>query len=79
MTDSRTSARTVGALMLPVLRPHTPAVAVGYLATRTFEGAFRAYNIDIAGLGIGSLFFCLALYRSRLAPRFLAGWGLVAA
>ena len=96
MTDSRTSARTVGALMLPVLRPHTPAVAVGYLATRTFEGAFLAvgaiallmtsagtnflaYNIAMAGLGIGSLFFCLALYRSRLAPRFLAGWGLVAA
>ncbi|MBC7760235.1 MAG: DUF4386 domain-containing protein [Candidatus Saccharibacteria bacterium] len=84
----------VGALMLPVLRPHAPAVAVGYLATRIFEGGFlavgavallmasaginfRAYNSAMAGLGIGSLFFCVALYRSRLVPRFLAVWGFV--
>lgn len=84
----------IGALMLPVLRPHAPAVAVGYLATRIFEGAFLAvgaiallmafaginflaYNIAMAGLGIGSLFFCVALYRSRLVPRFLAAWGFV--
>ena len=65
---------SIGALMLPVLRPHAAAVAVGYLATRIFEGAFLAvgatallvgfgntnflaYNIAMAGLGIGSLFF----------------------
>jgi hypothetical protein len=80
--------------MLPVLRPHAPAVAVGYLVTRIFEGAFLAvgaiallvgvantnflaYNIAEAGLGIGSLFFCVALYRSRLVPQFLAVWGFV--
>jgi hypothetical protein len=85
---------TIGALMLPILRPHAAAVAVGYLATRIFEGAFLAvgaiallvgfgntnflaYNIAMAGLGIGSLFFCFALYRSRLVPRFLAVWGFV--
>ena len=28
--------------------------------------------IAMAGLGIGSLFFCVALYRSSLVPRFLA-------
>jgi hypothetical protein len=84
----------IGALMLPILRPHAPAVAVGYLATRIFEGAFLAvgaiallvgvagtnflaYNIAMAGLGIGSLFFTVALYRSRLVPRFLAVWGFV--
>ncbi len=84
----------IGALMLPVLRPSTPAVAIGYLATRVFEGAFLAvgavallmssvgtnflaYNIAMAGLGVGSLFFCVALYRSRLVPRFLAVWGFV--
>jgi hypothetical protein len=83
---------SIGALMLPVLRPHAPAAAAGYLATRIFEGAFLAsgamalfvgaantnflaYNIAMAGLGIGSLFFCVALYRSRLVPRFLAVWG----
>jgi hypothetical protein len=84
----------IGALMLPILRPHAPAVAVGYLATRIFEGAFLAagaiallvgvagtnllaYNIAMAGLGIGSLFFTVALYRSRLVPRFLAVWGFI--
>ena len=84
----------IGALMLPVVRPHAPAVAVGYLATRIFEGGFLAvgavallmasagtnflaYNIAMAGLGIGSLFFCVALYRSLLVPRFLAAWGFV--
>jgi hypothetical protein len=36
-----------------------------------------AYNIGMAGLGLGSLFFCVALYRSRLVPRPLAAWGFV--
>jgi hypothetical protein len=36
---------------------------------------FLAYNIGMAGLGIGSLMFCAALYRSGLVPRFLAVWG----
>jgi hypothetical protein len=33
---------------------------------------FVAYNLAMAGLGIGSLFF-----RSGLVPRFLAGWGFL--
>lgn len=87
----------IGVLMLPILRPRTPLISVGYLATRLFEGVvlaigvisllslsatavagnFLAYNIAMAGLGIGSLFFCIALFRSRLVPRFLAVWGFV--
>jgi len=84
----------IGVLLVPVLRPHSPAVAAVYLATRIFEAAFlavgafalaagavgvnvAAYNIAMAGLGIGSLFFCAVLYRSRLVPAFLAVWGLV--
>lgn len=84
----------IGALMLPILRPHTPAIAIGYLGTRIFEGVFLAagavalllaspganflaYNIAMAGLGLGSLFFCVALYRARLVPRFLAIWGFI--
>lgn len=82
----------IGALLVPVLRPHSPMVARVYLATRVFEAAFlslgaiallvgsaavnvTAYNIAMAGLGIGSLFFCALLYRTRLVPRFLAVWG----
>lgn len=82
----------IGALLVPVLRPHSPLVARVYLATRFFEAAFlsigaiallvgstavnvTAYTIAMAGLGIGSLFFCALLYRTRLVPRFLAVWG----
>lgn len=84
----------IGALVYPILRPHSASVAIGYAATRLFEGAllaggaialvsgaaainFVAYNVAMAGLGIGSLFFCLVLYRARLVPRVLAGWGFV--
>ncbi len=84
----------IGALLLRVLRTPTPAIAAGYFATRIFEATFLAlgaiallngfaetnfvaYNVAMAGLGIGSLFFCAALYRSRLVPRFLAAWGFV--
>jgi hypothetical protein len=38
---------------------------------------FVAYNLAMAGLGIGSLFFCAVLFRSGLVPRFLAGWGFL--
>jgi hypothetical protein len=36
-----------------------------------------AYNAGMAALGLGSLFFCVAFYRSRLVPRPLAAWGFV--
>lgn len=84
----------IGALVYPIVRPHSASVAGGYFATRVFEGAFLAvgavalligaaatntlaYNIAMAGLGIGSLFFCVVLYRAQLVPRFLAVWGFV--
>lgn len=84
----------IGVLLVPVLRPKNPRVAVVYLGTRIFEAVFlavgaialsveaagvnfAAYNIAMAGLGVGSLFLCAALYRSRLVPRFLAVWGFV--
>ena len=35
------------------------------------------YNIAEAGLGIGSLFFCALLLRTKLVPRFLAVWGFI--
>jgi MFS family permease len=35
------------------------------------------YNIAEAGLGIGSLFFCALLFRTRLVPRWLAVWGFI--
>src|SRR3954452_19473186 len=35
------------------------------------------YNGAETGLGIGSLFFCALLFRTRLVPRFLALWGFI--
>jgi hypothetical protein len=108
----------IAALMFPILRPHSQAVAVGYLATRVFEGIVLAvgvvsllslvtvsrsyteaggadspsftalgalasdgnalaYNVAMAGLSVGSIFFCSLMYRSNLVPRFLAAWGVV--
>ena len=35
----------IGALMLPILRPHNEAIAAGYLATRIFEGVGLAIGV----------------------------------
>ena len=40
-------------------------------------GNQAAYNIAMAGLGIGSLFLCTLLFTSRLVPRFLGVWGFI--
>ena len=94
MLANSAAVLTIGVVLVPVLRPHSPAVARVYLATRIFEATFLAlgaiallvgaadvnfvaYNVGMAGLGIGSLFFSALLYRSRLVPRFLAVWGFV--
>lgn len=36
---------------------------------------FFAYQVGMAVLGFGSLFFCALLHRARLIPRFAAIWG----
>lgn len=36
-----------------------------------------AYNLGMTALGLGSLFFCAALFRLGLVPRFLAVWGFI--
>ena len=36
-----------------------------------------AYQIAVISLGVGSIFLCSLLFRTRLIPRFLAGWGLI--
>ncbi len=47
------------------------------LGAVAISGNFLAYNVAMAGLGFGSLFFCYLLFRSGLVPRFLAAWGFV--
>jgi hypothetical protein len=47
------------------------------LARTAVEHGESAYWLAMATLGVGSVFFCEALLRSALLPRFLAGWGMV--
>jgi hypothetical protein len=42
----------IGVLMLPILRPHNKNIAVGYFATRVFEGIILAVGV-IHLLGAG--------------------------
>src|SRR3954469_7614915 len=57
------------------------AIGVVSLIVLTGSDAIDAnavfYSLAEAGLGIGSLFFCALLFRTGLAPRFLAVWGFI--
>ena len=57
------------------------AVGVVSLVVLSSSSAIDAnavfYSVAEAGLGIGSLFFCALLFRTRLVPRFLAVWGFI--
>jgi hypothetical protein len=52
----------------------SPSIAVIHAA---MHSNFLGYQTSMALLGLGSLFFCALLYRRRLVPRWLAGWGFV--
>ncbi len=47
------------------------------LSTLAIKGNFFAYQLAMMVLGIGSLFFCYALYQAKLIPRFMSAWGIV--
>lgn len=49
----------------------------GSLGSLAVDTNTIAYQIGQAGLAFGAAFLCVLLYRTRLVPRFLAGWGLV--
>lgn len=72
-------AVTLGYLATRIFEGLALAIGVGCLlllnGAAAATGNFLAYNIAMAGLGIGSLFFCALLFRSGLTPRFLAAWG----
>jgi hypothetical protein len=50
------------------------ATALGSLLT---QGNTLAYHIGQATLSGGGVFMCLLLYRARLLPRILSGWGVL--
>ena len=50
------------------------ANALGSLAV---QANTMAYQIAEMSLGLGGIFLCALLFRVRLIPRWLAGWGLI--
>lgn len=46
------------------------------LALLAVDNSESAYWLAMATLGLGSIFFCRALLKSALLPRFLATWGM---
>jgi hypothetical protein len=50
------------------------AKALGSLAV---QWNTMAYQIAEMSLGLGGIFLCALLFRVRLIPRWLAGWGLI--
>ena len=50
------------------------AKALGSLAVQSNT---MAYQIAEMSLGLGGIFLCALLFRVRLIPRWLAGWGLI--
>ncbi|TDK25745.1 DUF4386 family protein [Arthrobacter crusticola] len=53
-----------------------PLQVGGRTAALAVNGGFLSYQVAMAGLGLGSVFFCSLLLRKRLVPWFLPVWGL---
>jgi hypothetical protein len=72
---------TFGALFLLMLVPlGQSAVGTGVaqaLGSLLTEANTMAYQISQMFVGIGAFFLCLLLYRTRLIPQWLAGWGVI--
>jgi hypothetical protein len=47
------------------------------LSTLLAQGQVYAYDIGMITLGVSGLLLCYTLYRTKLLPRLLAGWGLL--
>ncbi len=70
-------------LMIPPLAEHaiaaggTSAAWATVLGSLAIQSNTMAYQIAEMSLGLGGVFLCSLLFRSRLIPRFLAGWGVI--
>ena len=41
------------------------------------QGQVYAYDVGMIALGVSGLVLCYTLYRAKLLPRLVAGWGLI--
>jgi hypothetical protein len=79
--QAHNKAKAAGYLGTRIFEGVVLAIGVVSLIVLTSSDAIDAnaafYNVAEAGLGIGSLFFCVLLFRTGLVPRFLAAWGFI--
>lgn len=81
----------IGVFIFPILKPHNKSLALGYLVCRSIEGVIFIVSailmVRVSGIinliyvyifCIGALMLYYSLYRSKLIPRFIAVWGLIA-
>ncbi|MEV6238535.1 DUF4386 domain-containing protein [Lentzea sp. NPDC051838] len=66
--------------LFPVLKPHGEALALGYVVARTLEVVFLT-----TATAQSAIYFCVSvvllnvvLYRSKLVPRWISVWALIA-
>ncbi|MGI6342453.1 MAG: DUF4386 domain-containing protein [Bacteroidales bacterium] len=80
----------IGILFRKTLRLYNPTVSNIYLFTRIFESLSLStillnvgvsndlgYILAMLVLGIGSMPMCLTLYKHKIAPSWLAIWGVI--
>ena len=77
---------TLGVLCLLMILPLSQhgvdagAASAGWtngLGALALHSNTMAYQLAMMSLGLGSVFLCLLLFRTRLIPRFLSVWGLI--
>jgi len=78
MVIAATTILALGGTMLlglPASTGATPDAAANVSATLLINANTAAYHVGMALWSIAGLFFCVALVRANLLPRFLPVWG----
>ena len=64
-------------LMIPTLGRHAADAWAQGLASFLIQANTMSYEIAVTSLGLGSVFFCLLLFRTRLIPQPMAALGVI--
>ena len=64
-------------LMIPALGQHAGESWARGLGSFLIQANTMSYQIAVTSLGLGSVFLCLLLFRTRLVPQVLAAWSVI--
>jgi uncharacterized membrane protein len=64
-------------LIVPLAQQGVDAGLAKALGSLALQSNATAYQIAEMALGLGGIFLCSLLFRTRLIPRRLAGWGVI--